>query len=252
MGYPGWHIECSGISVRYLGEDLDIHCGGVDNIFPHHTNEIAQSEAYLGHSWCKYWIHGEHLNDSTGKMSKSKGEFLTVDLLKSKGYNPLSYRFMCLNSSYRKVLVFSYEALSNAENSYLKLKKKISTLSDDGDVSKDVYEEYDSKFRAYIGDDLNTANAITLIYDLLKDSVNDSTKLSLIKAWDTVLSLDLLEDESIEVNLDSEILEKIELRNKAKLEKNYELADKIRDELLKDGIKLIDGRDGTTYEFITK
>lgn len=252
LGYPGWHIECSGISVRYLGEDLDIHCGGVDNIFPHHTNEIAQSEAYLGHSWCKYWIHGEHLNDSTGKMSKSKGEFLTVDLLKSKGYNPLSYRFMCLNSSYRKVLVFSYEALSNAENSYLKLKKKISTLSDDGDVSKDVYEEYDSKFRAYIGDDLNTANAITLIYDLLKDSVNDSTKLSLIKAWDTVLSLDLLEDESIEVNLDSEILEKIELRNKAKLEKNYELADKIRDELLKDGIKLIDGRDGTTYEFITK
>lgn len=252
LGYPGWHIECSGISVRYLGEDLDIHCGGVDNIFPHHTNEIAQSEAYLGHSWCKYWIHGEHLNDSTGKMSKSKGEFLTVDLLKSKGYNPLSYRFMCLNSSYRKVLVFSYEALSNAENSYLKLKKKISTLSDDGDVSKDVYEEYDSKFRAYIGDDLNTANAITLIYDLLKDSVNDSTKLSLIKAWDTVLSLDLLEDESIEVNLDSEILEKIELRNKAKLEKNYELADKIRDELLKDGIKLIDSRDGTTYEFITK
>lgn len=252
LGYPGWHIECSGISVRYLGEDLDIHCGGVDNIFPHHTNEIAQSEAYLGHSWCKYWIHGEHLNDSTGKMSKSKGEFLTVYLLKSKGYNPLSYRFMCLNSSYRKVLVFSYEALSNAENSYLKLKKKISTLSDDGDVSKDVYEEYDSKFRAYIGDDLNTANAITLIYDLLKDSVNDSTKLSLIKAWDTVLSLDLLEDESIEVNLDSEILEKIEFRNKAKLEKNYELADKIRDELLKDGIKLIDGRDGTTYEFITK
>ena len=252
LGYPGWHIECSGISVRYLGEDLDIHFGGVDNIFPHHTNEIAQSEAYLGHSWCKYWIHGEHLNDSTGKMSKSKGEFLTVDLLKSKGYNPLSYRFMCLNSSYRKVLVFSYEALSNAENSYLKLKKKISTLSDDGDVSKDVYEEYDSKFRAYIGDDLNTANAITLIYDLLKDSVNDSTKLSLIKAWDTVLSLDLLEDESIEVNLDSEILEKIEFRNKAKLEKNYELADKIRDELLKDGIKLIDGRDGTTYEFITK
>ena len=252
LGYPGWHIECSGISVRYLGEYLDIHCGGVDNIFPHHTNEIAQSEAYLGHSWCRYWVHGEHLNDSTGKMSKSKGEFLTVDLLKSKGYNPLSYRFMCLNSSYRKVLVFSYEALSNAENSYLKLKKKISTLSDDGDVSKDVYEEYDSKFRAYIGDDLNTANAITLIYDLLKDSVNDSTKLSLIKAWDTVLSLDLLEDESREVNLDSEILEKIELRNKAKLEKNYELADKIRDELLKDGIKLIDGRDGTTYEFITK
>ena len=252
LGYPGWHIECSGISMKYLGEDLDIHCGGVDNIFPHHTNEIAQSEAYLGHKWCRYWVHVGHLNDSTGKMSKSKGEFLTVDLLKSKGYDTLSYRFMCLNASYRKVLVFSYEALSNAENSYLKLKKKISSLSNDGDISKDIYEEYDSKFKSYIGDDLNTANAITLIYDLLKDAVNDSTKLSLIKAWDTVLSLDLLEDESIEVNLDSEILEKIELRNKAKLEKNYDLADKIRDELLKDGIKLIDSREGTTYEFVAK
>ena len=163
LGYPGWHIECSGISVRYLGEDLDIHCGGVDNIFPHHTNEIAQSEAYLGHSWCKYWIHGEHLNDSTGKMSKSKGEFLTVDLLKSKGYNPLSYRFMCLNSSYRKVLVFSYEALSNAENSYLKLKKKISTLSDDGDVSKDVYEEYDSQTMLFQNMILNLGHTLEMI-----------------------------------------------------------------------------------------
>ena len=124
VGYPGWHIECSGISYKYLGEYLDIHCGGVDNIFPHHTNEIAQSEAFLGHKWCNYWVHGEHLNDSAGKMSKSKGEFLTVDLLKSKGYNPLSYRYLCLNSHYRNQLVFSYEALDGAQMAYNKLKSR--------------------------------------------------------------------------------------------------------------------------------
>ena len=111
VGYPGWHIECSGISMRYLGEYLDIHCGGVDNIFPHHTNEIAQSEAYLGHTWCKYWVHGEHLNDKAGKMSKSKGEFLTISLLESKGYNPLAYRYLCLTSHYRNTLTFSFDVL---------------------------------------------------------------------------------------------------------------------------------------------
>ena len=121
VGYPGWHIECSGIAMKYLGEYLDIHCGGVDNIFPHHTNEIAQSEAYLGHKWCNYWMHGEHLNDSTGKMSKSKGEFLTVSLLESKGYNPLVYRLFCLQSHYRNQLVFSYEGLDHATNAYTKL-----------------------------------------------------------------------------------------------------------------------------------
>lgn len=251
VGYPGWHIECSGISMKYLGEYLDIHCGGIDNIFPHHTNEIAQSEAYLGHPWCRYWVHGEHLNDSTGKMSKSKGEFLTINLLKEKGYDVLSYRFMCLNSSYRKVLVFSYDALSNAENSYHKLKKKISTLKEDGKVDSSVFQSYDSKFREYIGDDLNTANAITLLYDLLKENVNDSTKLSLISSWDRVLSLDLLTNNESDISLDDSILEKIKLRDEAKKKKDYALADAIRDELLKNGIRLMDGREGTTYEIIS-
>ena len=106
LGYPGWHIECSGISISVLGEYLDIHCGGVDNIFPHHTNEIAQSEGYLGHKWCNYWFHIEHLNDETGKMSKSKGDFLTLSLLEEKGYKPIHYRFFCLQSHYRKQLLF--------------------------------------------------------------------------------------------------------------------------------------------------
>lgn len=251
IGYPGWHIECSGISIQFLGEYLDIHCGGIDNIFPHHTNEIAQSEAYLGHKWCKYWVHGEHLNDSTGKMSKSKGEFLTIDLLKKKGYNPLSYRFMCLNASYRKVLTFSYEALSNAENAYMKLKNKISSLSEDGDFNQQEYDFYNQKFKEYIGDDLNTANALTLLYDLLKSDVNNTTKIKLIDAWEYVLSLDLLKVKNNE-ELDKEIKEKIKEREVAKSLKNYELADKIREELLVKGIKLIDTREGTTYEFVNK
>lgn len=251
VGYPGWHIECSGISIQFLGEYLDIHCGGVDNIFPHHTNEIAQSEAYLGHKWCRYWVHGEHLNDSTGKMSKSKGEFLTIDLLKRKRYHPLSYRFMCLNASYRKVLTFSYEALDNAENTYLKLKNKISTLSEDGDFNQQEFDFYDQKFKEYIGDDLNTANAITLLYDLLKSDVNNTTKIKLIDAWDYVLSLDLLKSESNK-ELDREIKEKMKEREDAKALKNYELADKIREELLAKGVKLIDTREGTKYEIVNK
>ena len=252
VGYPGWHIECSGISMKYLGDYLDIHCGGVDNIFPHHTNEIAQSEAYLGHKWCNYWVHGEHLNDSTGKMSKSKGEFLTIDLLVNKGYNPLSYRFMCLNASYRKVLVFSYDALDNAENTYLKLKNKVLSIEDNGEFQQDEFDNYNDKFKKYIGDDLNTANAITLIYDVLKSNLNGTTKLKLIDSFDKVLSLDLLKKFNNDSNLDEEILKQIEKRNIAKQEKNYELADSIRDELMKKGVKLIDSREGTTYEIVNK
>ncbi|MBR0207314.1 MAG: cysteine--tRNA ligase, partial [Oscillospiraceae bacterium] len=128
VGYPGWHIECSGISMKHLGEDLDIHCGGIDNAFPHHTNEIAQSESYLGHHWCNLWMHVLHLNTNDGKMSKSKGEFLTVSLLEQKGYDPLAYRFFCLQSHYRKALVFTWENLDNAQLAYNKLIARIAAL----------------------------------------------------------------------------------------------------------------------------
>ena len=139
LGYPGWHIECSGISIKYLGEQLDIHCGGVDNIFPHHTNEIAQSESFLCHPWCKYWFHVEHLNDESGKMSKSKGKTLTVDTLIENGYDPLSYRFLCLQSHYRKQLTFSYSSLDGAENAYKKLKNRVLSLSKEGEVDTETF-----------------------------------------------------------------------------------------------------------------
>lgn len=250
-GYPGWHIECSGISIKYLGEHLDIHGGGVDNIFPHHTNEIAQSEAYLGHKWCNYWFHNEHLLDQTGKMSKSKGAILTVTKLKENGYDPLAFRFMCLNSHYRKQLVFSYDALTQAEATLKKLRNKIKLLSDSGELDRNVYEIYNNKFILEISNDLNTANAITVIYELLKDSsVSDKTKISLITSFDEVLSLNLISNEEENLENDAYIKEKIAERNNAKKNKNYVLADEIRDNLLKEGIKLIDTREGTTYEII--
>ncbi len=251
VGYPGWHIECSGISMHYCGEYLDIHGGGVDNIFPHHTNEIAQSEGYLGHKWCNYWFHNEHLMDESGKMSKSKGATLTVSLLKEQGYDPLAFRFLCLQSHYRKQLVFSYKILDNAATSYQKLKQKVQSLQNEGPIQQDIFQEYDAKFRECLENDLNTANALTLIYDLLKSSVNDSTKYALIEAWDQVLSLDLSKKEQVDEELKQYILEKIEKRNQAKLAKNYALADEIREELQKKGIILKDTREGTTYEMVS-
>ena len=247
-GYPGWHIECSGISIKYLGEHLDIHGGGVDNIFPHHTNEIAQSESYLGHKWCNYWFHNEHLNDESGKMSKSKGDILTVQTLIQKGYNPLSFRFMCLQSHYRRQLTFSYASLDGAEIAYKKLKNKILSLKKEGNVNSDAYEFYNNKFTEYLNDDLNTANAITLLYDLLKDDhTNDITKYELISKWDEVLSLDLTKEKTH--NLDENYInEMIEKRRIAKENKDFALADSIREELLSKGILLKDTREGTTYE----
>lgn len=251
IGYPGWHIECSGISAKYLGEYLDIHCGAVDNIFPHHTNEIAQSEAYFGHKWCNYWVHGEFLNDKTGKMSKSKGEFLRLQLLEDKGYSPLSYRYLCLNSHYRKGLVFSYEALDQAETSYRKLKNRIKSLDRTPNLREGKIDYYQDKFKEAIENDLNTSSMLTLVYDVLKDNeLTDFTKLYLIEDFDKVLSLDLTVEEEEELQDEQFILDKIEERKQAKNARDFARADAIRDELLSQGIRLIDTREGTTYERI--
>ncbi len=250
VGYPGWHIECSMIAVNHLGEHLDIHCGGVDNIFPHHTNEIAQSEAYLGHKWCNYWVHGEYLLDKTGKMSKSKGEFLTVSLLKEKGYDPIVYRLFCLNSHYRKQLVFSYDSLDMTVKAYNKLKNKTLEVKKniDGTLMNDVVDNYKNKFDSYLSDDLNTANALTVLYDVLKAEINNTTKLHLIEYFDSVLSLDLLKENVIDEELLNYINEMINKRNEAKINKDYTLADSIRKELESKGVVIKDSREGTTFE----
>ncbi len=251
VGYPGWHIECSAISLKYCGEYLDIHCGGVDNAFPHHTNEIAQSEAYLGHKWCNFWFHVLHLNTSNGKMSKSKGEFLTLSLLKEKGYDPLTYRFFCLLSHYRKPLVFSYDALDNAATAYKKLRTRCAALSKDGEVDVSAFEKARADFSEAIGNDINTSLAITAVYDVLKADVNDATKRAVIEDFDRVLALDLLkpfEEKQNEDENDPEIMEQIALRAAAKKAKNYAEADRIRNELAARGITLIDTAQGTTYK----
>lgn len=253
VGYPGWHIECSCISMKHLGEYMDIHCGGVDNMFPHHTNEIAQSEAFFGHRWCNYWFHVHHLNDKSGKMSKSKGEFLTVSLLEEKGYNPLAYRLFCLQSHYRKPLEFSYDALDQADGTYSKLKKRIADIADNGSVDKAIFDEYKENFLAAIGNDINTSTGITVLYDVIKADMNGATKLALIASFDEVLSLDLLtaeekEEMVIDTDLEAYVLEKIEERKAAKKEKNFALADEIRNELLAKGIIIEDTREGVKWK----
>ena len=271
VGYPGWHIECSGISMKYNGEYLDLHCGGVDNAFPHHTNEIAQSESYLGHPWCPQWFHVAHLNTDHGKMSKSKGEFLTVSLLEEKGYDPLAYRFFCLQSHYRKGLVFSWENLDNAVAAYNKLLAKIAALKPGQDeLEPEALEELKDKFRKAMDADLNTSMGVTVLYDVLKAKTTDATKLAALDAIDSVLGLKLLEKaETLRAKQaaapaapaaggftvvsesgeeDAGVEEKIRARAEAKKAKNFAEADRIRDELKAAGIEITDVPAGAKWK----
>lgn len=260
VGYPGWHIECSAISLKHLGEYLDIHCGGIDNAFPHHTNEIAQSEAFVGHKWCNYWFHVLHLNTNTGKMSKSKGEFLTVSLLEEKGYDPLAYRFFCLQSHYRKQLVFSYENLDGAAIAYEKLLKRIAALKPDekDELDTAAAEKLTASFKGALDNDINTSLAVTALYDVLKENTNDKTKVCLLNDFDRVLSLNLIEGAKKLAEKNEEpaqaqdefsiyVEEQLALRTAAKKAKNFAEADRIRDELAAKGVKILDTREGTKW-----
>ena len=271
VGYPGWHIECSGISMKYNGEYLDLHCGGVDNAFPHHTNEIAQSESYLGHPWCPHWCHVAHLNTEGGKMSKSKGEFLTVSLLEEKGYDPLAYRFFCLQSHYRKSLVFSWENLDNATVAFHKLIAKIAALDPgDGPMDEAAAAELKEKFTKAMDNDLNTSMAVTVLYDVLKAKTNGATKCAVLADFDSVLGLKLPEkaaeqrkklaqmaarpaaftvvSESGEEDARVETL--IRQRQDAKKAKDFAEADRIRDALKDMGVEVTDVPGGAKWKRI--
>ena len=278
IGYPGWHIECSAISVKNLGEYLDIHCGGIDNAFPHHTNEIAQSEAYLGHPWCKQWFHVLHLNTQSGKMSKSTGEFLTVSLLEEKGYNPLVYRLFCLQSHYRKSLVFSWEGMDSTKTAYNKLIAKIAGLNPESAeaVDEEAFANLKKRFSDAMDNDLNTALAVTAVYDVLKAKTNDATKIALLKDFDTVLCLNLIEEaakvreankkaaeaaknapaaalvitcttEGVDADTTAKVEALISDRAAAKKAKDFAKADAIRDELTAMGVTIVDVKGGVNW-----
>jgi cysteinyl-tRNA synthetase len=213
-GFPGWHVECSAMAIKYLGEYVDIHCGGVDHIPVHHTNEIAQSESALGHKWVNYWVHGEFLTTiNNEKMSKS-GEFLTLEKLIADGFSPLDYRYYILQSKYRKTLAFSYERLLEAKKSFDSLKKKIAVVIENIDknqmVNNNLMEKYKVEFKQYIEDDLNIANAFTVLFNVIKDEeLNNLEKNFLIKDFDRVFSLNLIEEKD-KIKLDDERIKHIE------------------------------------------
>ncbi len=257
VGYPGWHIECSGISYKFLGEYLDIHCGGVDNKFPHHTNEIAQTESYLGHPWCKYWFHVEHLNTKSGKMSKSSGDFLTLTRLNELGFSSMVYKLFCLQSHYRKQLVYSIVGLETAKSAYSKLIKRISGLNrQDKQINQADFDKFNLQFKQALENDLNTSFALTTLYDVLKTDTNDGTKLALVLSFDKVLGLNLdsafettePKQPEIDSQLKQTIENMIEERKQAKAAKDYATADAIRSKLAEMGVELIDTKEGTTFK----
>lgn len=247
-GFPGWHIECSAMSKKLLGSHLDIHCGGVDHIPIHHTNEIAQSEVCNGEKYVNYWLHGEFLLEGSGKMSKSKGEFLTLQTLVDKGYSPMHYRYYLLNTHYRKRLNFSFEGLDTAKNGYESLSGKILQLkkdSGDGDISSPD-KSYVEKFTKVINDDLNVTEGLAVLWELIRDKdIPASVKLGTGYELDKVLGLELSELPSASAgNIPDDLKNLAEERLLAKKNKDFTLADKLRDEIKTMGYEVMDTKDG--------
>ncbi len=270
QGFPGWHIECAAMSIKYLGEQFEIHTGGIDHIPVHHTNEIAEAEAAIGKDWVKYWLHCEFLIlDKEEKMSKSLNNFITLNDLIDKKINPLSYRFMCLNAHYRKKMIFSNKAMDAAQNGFWGLKEKIinekeklgeeskiieqqiinNEINIDNLLDKDI-KGYLDQFVEAISDDLNTPLALAVVFNLLKDSkIPPSTKYATLLIFDKILGFGF--EKFDRGKLDSNQKELVRLREKAREEKDYKKADEIRNKLLEQGVVLQDTPNGTHY-FIDK
>ena len=247
-GFPGWHVECSAMSMRYLGESIDIHCGGVDHISVHHTNEIAQSEAATGKKWVNYWLHGEFLVIDKGRMAKSAGGFLTLEKLVGEGFDPIDYRYFCLGAHYRSQLVFSYEALESARNGFKNMKNKIFELrkmSSSGVFSGNV-EHYTSEFIKQINDDLNVPKAFALAWDLMKDdNISPSDRLTLLYGFDSVFGLGLKDLKEEIMDVPDEVMALVRDREIARDEKNWKEADLLRKKIQKAGFMVKDTPGGT-------
>lgn len=237
VGFPGWHIECSAMSMKYLGEHFDIHTGGEDHIQVHHSNEIAQSECATGKKFVNYWLHGAFLTTGGEKVSKSKGGLFTLSELEKKGFEPLAYRYFVLTANYRKPLEFSIENLQNAQNSYKRLKNIISGLKEDDKTNEKFLKEFEQK----VNDDLDTPNALQVLWKLLRDE-KAKGKFRTVEKMDEILGLDLFRKETVKIP--KNVKELAERREKARREKDWEEADKIRDEIRKKGYSIEDTEDG--------
>tara|TARA_Y100000310_G_scaffold97577_1_gene95219 strand:- start:4929 stop:6305 length:1377 start_codon:yes stop_codon:yes gene_type:complete len=245
IGFPGWHIECSAMSIKYLGKHFDIHTGGEDHIPIHHTNEIAQSEASTGQKFVNYWMHGAFLTSKGEKVSKSKGGLYTIEELEKEKFHPSSYRYLCLTTHYRKPLAFSLESLKSAQNAFESLKNKIPELKSN-QTSKGSTKDYIKRFLEAINDDLNIPKALSLIWIVLKDnSLGNKEKYKLIIDFNEILGLDLKKKKE---KTSKDISDLIKKRNTARKNKDFKLADKIRNDLSKKGIILEDTKDGTIWK----
>lgn len=242
-GFPGWHIECSAMSMKYLGETFDIHTGGIDHIPVHHTNEIAQSECATGKEYVHYWMHVNFLNDKQGKMSKSNDDFLRLQILIDKGYSPLSFRYYVLTAHYRSELDFSFENLESAEIAYNKL---TTWCSNNITATGTISDEYRRKFEEVIFHDINTPQALALIWTLLKDdSVSQENKYATLISFDEILGLGLIDvRKAEEVKIPHEVKVLLEARASARLTYDYPESDRLRDEIAKFGFAVKDTNKG--------
>jgi len=247
-GYPGWHIECSAMSMKYLGEAFDIHCGGIDHIPVHHTNEIAQSEGATGKQFARVWMHGAFLVNKEGKMSKSKGAFLTLDTLVEKGYDPLAYRLFCLGTSYRSELAFSWDAISGAQNSLDKIKASVLKLKTEVDTtSKETVTDGDSieQFETAVLSDLNMPKALAVLHSVLGDNnLPASTKLATLYKFDEVLGLGMENWQAEVVHIPPEVHKLAEERENARKARDFASADALRDKIIELGFSIEDSQAG--------
>lgn len=246
-GYPGWHIECSAMAMKYLGPEIDIHCGGIDHIPVHHTNERAQSECATGKTFARFWMHGGFLVTDKKKMSKSTGEFLTLDKLKEKGIDPLAYKLMCYSGSYRGELAWSFEAVQAAESRLKRLRKQIYQLRSNPGTGEHLANAYENDFREALFHDLGTSKALAVLHALIDDQgIKTQEKLRLVDEWESVLCLGL--NSWVPSDIPEAIQELVDKRASARKNKNWKEADDLRDELLSLGYEVEDTPDGTKVE----
>lgn len=252
IGFPGWHIECSSMAMKYLGNTLDIHCGGIDHVSVHHTNEIAQSEAATGQKYVNYWVHGEFLVLRAGKMSKSGGTFVTLQTLKDKGYDPLDYRYLCLTAHYRTQLEFTYESLDAAHKSLQTLRKETAAAkaAEQGNLTEKLVEAK-KRFQDAMEDDLNAPKALAVVWEVLRGKeLNTAEKVAFVEFADTILALDLFRVEEKQDSLPAEVEEMLQARAEARAAKDYKKSDELRDALRAAGYAVKDTPQGQQVEKI--